>query len=171
MTGVYFTHGPWEVPINIGAPWPQRASVHLHHPIARISVPISWDVARLQVQRLDALQAAGYKKRRENITDMQFWRAAHFCVAPRCVLDHPSYFRHEGEPVILCHTYAPREEVEAQLPVICERLSRRWRCDFRYTIDPRFNIYWPDQGSDVGFEIRRPAQSRGRWEGAYTGWE
>lgn len=163
MRAASFSTGTWEQPITRGDPCPEDQVLRLHHALVTLLVPTrSWGTADLQIQRLDALYAAGYRKRREGSTDFTLWRHAQQASydLPAGVLDHPSYMRHDDDPVIVCHSYAPREHVEAALPVICDRLSQRWRCDVRHEIGDRFNIYWPGT-SDTGYEIRRPAWVRG----------
>ncbi len=151
--------------ITPGDPWPPRNGgfshpVLLHHDLAQQLIVHSWEGARLQVDRLDALQRDGYQRRPEIASDWALWhdlmRAGDHCGG---VIDHPRYFRHCGEPIIVCHSYRDDDHVREVLPGACQVVSDRWHCPITFEIDQRFNIYFPESG--VGYAIRRPRGMRG----------
>jgi len=164
---VSFTVGRerWDRSISPTDPWPtEEAKYHgvwLHHPLQpSLSVPYNWENAALQVERLDALYADGYRYRESSTTDRSLWMHANMLEPVSYnVIDHFHAARHNGRPVLIGHAYTTLDIMSRALPLICERLSERWHGPITCEVGDRFNIYFPTHGT--GFLIRRPSNLRG----------
>lgn len=143
--------------------WPShggRHVVHLDHPLTASLVCPNRTLAPVQLERLNALEAAGYRARQSCRTDWLLIRLArHFSPVPSGnVFNHPRYFCHLGDPVVIYHSDLSEDAIGSCLPVICRAISEQWDSGITYDVDPRFNFVWPERG--VSYELRRTQNTR-----------
>jgi hypothetical protein len=158
--------------INPEERWtPPTESAFIHHPLLRDGgVPTSsWNEARVQISRLDALAAEGFRYRSANRTDRDFidlafnaFRSESFDRA----FDHLFYLRTDDRHVVVSHTYITNEEtVRRSVLRVLEYVRTRWNWhDSDFVIRPEFNFYTP--GCGLAFSLDRSPRARARqWRG------
>lgn len=154
ITEPYFTNRG--IRLTPDQPWPD-GRVSLHHPVLTdyLIVP-TWTDGQLQLDRLNALQRAGYAGRLRNRTDDDLHVA---CRHHNRIYDHTHYFEQGDDRIVLVHGYPEHVDV-TQLQAMIASVADRWSCELHVDIDPRFNIYMPACGT--GFEVRRHKRVRAK---------